>query len=279
MKLIVKRIAYLSLFTVSFLFFSCNNDDDSTEEETVDFSVENTALAARADNIMEGSQNVVVSAYVRLEEPDRTQNNTIFPDCASFTFTGGGTNEGTITVTFENDCQLFNGARVSGIINMEYGPLVAGTRTITYTYQDFTYNGNGIEGGGTITRVLENQSGNPQSTINEDITIDFEGTSVTGERSGLRISAWVEGVGSGTWTDNVYLIDGNWNTELSNGFTRTGVVTQPLRRELSCLFLVSGTIEVTQEGLSGTLDYGNGDCDAIATVTFLGQDFTVILGN
>lgn len=271
------RILWILILPV-FLLTSCSDDDGNEPVEQVQFSAENTALSARADNIMEGSQNIVVSAYVRLEEPDRAQNNTIFPDCASFTFTGGGDGEGTITVTFENDCQLFNGARVSGTINMEYGPLVAGTRTITYTYENFTYNDNGVEGGGTITRVLENQSGLPQSTINENITISFEGTSVTGERSGLRISVWIEGIGSGTWTDNAYLINGNWTTELSNGFSRTGVVTTPLRRELSCLYLVSGIIEVTQEGLSGTLDYGDGTCDQVAVVTFLGQEFTVILG-
>ena len=65
---------------------------------------------------------------------------------------------------------------------------------------------------------------------------------------------------------------------MSNGFERTGVVTETLVRKLSCLYLVSGRIEVTQEGLTGTLDFGDGDCDAIATIIFNGNEYPVVLG-
>ncbi|MEZ4818259.1 MAG: hypothetical protein R2776_09890 [Flavobacteriaceae bacterium] len=66
---------------------------------------------------------------------------------------------------------------------------------------------------------------------------------------------------------------------MSNGFSRTGVVTRTLVREASCLFLVSGEITVSQEGLTGVLDFGNGNCDNIATITFNGQEFQILLGN
>lgn len=278
----MKKIALfkilLSLSITALIFNSCKNDDDNTPVEEINFSIENTVLVAKTDNIMEGSQNIVESGYARVEEPGRAVN-TFFPECTTFILNGGGANGGSIIIDFGTACQLFNGATVAGKINLTYGALVAGTRNITYTYENFTYNGNGVSGGGTITRVLENNNGNPQSTVNEDITVAFEGTSITGDRTGLRVAEWVEGVGSGTWTDNVLHITGNWETNLSNGFTRTGVVTQKLVRKFNCLFFVSGTIEVTQEFLTGTLDFGDGTCDAFATITFNGQDFPVVLGN
>lgn len=277
MKIILKKLALFS-FTISLILLTSCKKDDSNDPDTVDFSAENTARAAQMDNITEGSQNITESAYVQFQEPGRMPNS-YFSNCAQFTITGGGEGSGTIVVDFGESCQLLNGAIVSGKINMSYGPILAGVRTITYEYENFTYNTNGVAGGGTITRDIENNDGNPQSTINEEITVTFTGTNITGTRTAQRIAEWVEGVGSGTWTDNVYHIEGNWQTDLSNGFSRTGVVTQTLVRKASCLYLVSGKITVSQEGLTGILDFGNGNCDNLATILFNGQEFQIILGN
>ena len=278
MKSILKGIALSSLSLLAFWNVSCNKDDNSNNNDEVEFSAEDTALVARADNIVEGSQNVVEGGYVKTEEPTRTDNNIFPPDCATFIITGGGNNGGTITIDFGESCTLLTGAIVSGKINMSYGPIVSGQRNITYNYENFTYNGNGVAGGGTIIRELENNQGNPQSTVNESITITFTGTTVTGTRTGQRVAEWVQGVGSGNWQDNVFHIEGNWQTNLSNGFERTGVVTQTLVRKMSCLYLVSGRIEVSQQGLTGTLDFGDGTCDALATIIFNGHEYHVILG-
>jgi hypothetical protein len=91
---------------------------------------------------------------------------------------------------------------------------------------------------------------------------------------------WVEGVGSGTWIDNVYHIWGDWETTLSTGFVRTGLVnvTSPLVRGLAlCDYIVAGVMQITQENLSGTLDFGDGTCDATAILTINGIEFTINL--
>ncbi|MAO07983.1 MAG: hypothetical protein CL596_04645 [Alteromonas sp.] len=277
MKTILKKMALLPLLALGLIIISCNKDDAEDPEE-VNFSAEDTALVAKTDNIVEGTQNIVEGGYVRIEEPGRMSGNDIFPECTSFTISGGGNNGGTIVIDFGDGCELANGAFVTGSIDLEYGPLVAGQRNITYNYVDYTYNGNSVTGGGTILRKVANGNGNPESTVNESIEVSFPDTPVTATRTGQRIAEWVDGVGSGIWADNVYFIDGNWQTNLSNGFERTGVVTETLVRKLSCLYLVSGRIEVTQEGLTGTLDFGDGDCDAIATIIFNGNEYPVVLG-
>jgi hypothetical protein len=277
MKTILKKITLLSFTVLVVSLVSCKGDDDSSGPAEVNFSSENTALAAQTDNIVEGAQNIVEGGYVQIEEPGRMPNS-IFPECTAFTITTNG-NGGTILLDFGTACTLYNGAIVSGKISMEYGPIVAGTRSIDYVYVDFVYNGNAISGGGNINRTIENNNGNPQSTVSEDITISFPGSTVTANRDGLRITEWIEGVGSGNWDDNVYSITGTWQTTLSNGFERTGEVTIPLIRKLTCLYFVSGRIEVTQEGLTGELDFGNGTCDALATIIFNGVEYPVILGN
>ena len=63
----------------------------------------------------------------------------------------------------------------------------------------------------------------------------------------------------------------------NTGYTHYGIVTEALRREATCPYFVSGTIEITRNGNQGTLDFGNGDCDNIAILTVNGVEYTVYL--
>jgi hypothetical protein len=276
MKTYVKKTALVSFIAAGLLLFSCSTNDDSGDDGTVNFSAENTARAAQADNVVEGSFNIMESGYVEVEE-GRSNNISLFPNCTVIEITPDGNGGGTILLDFGDGCQLNNGATVTGSILLEYGPIDGGSRTINYTYQSFTYNNNAVSGGGEIVRTIANASGNPQSVATETITVSFPGTEVTATRVGTRTIEWVEGVGSGTWADNVFHITGNWNTEFTNGFTRSGEVTETLVRELSCIYLVSGVLEIQQEGFTGAIDWGNGSCDNQATLIINGQEYPIIL--
>ena len=275
MKITLKKTALFSFLFAGVLLTGCSKDDDSGDTNTLNFSAENTARAAQADNIVEGTLNIMENGYVEVEE-GRNSSVSFFPSCTVITIMPNG-DGGTIILDFGDGCKLNNGATVAGIINLEYGPFENGSRTINYTFEDFTYNNHGVTGGGEIVREISNQNGNPQSTVNESIIVSFDGTNITATRDGLRIAEWVEGVGSGTWMDNIYHITGNWSTVFSNGFTRTGEVTETLVRELSCLYLVSGTLEIQQEGFTGAIDWGNGECDNLATLIVNGQEYPIIL--
>ncbi|WP_203296041.1 hypothetical protein [Luteirhabdus pelagi] len=270
MKTTIKFVTALVLTTS--VLISCS-EDESNDPTPAEFSVENNTRSAQTDNVVEGTLNIMETAYVESEEG---RSVSFFPDCATIVFSPNG-NGGTIEITFENNCELNNGAIVSGTIFMEYGPIVEGTRTIDYTFEDYFYNGNGVTGGGEIFREIENDNGNPQSTVNETIMVSFPNTTVTATRDGLRIAEWVEGVGSGTWTDNVYSVTGNWETNLSNGFFRNGEVTQPLIRKLNCPYLVEGSLQIEQQFGTGVIDFGEGECDSNATITINGQEFPIQL--
>lgn len=276
MKTYVKKTALISFVAAGLLLFSCSNNDDSGDDGSVNFSAENTARAAQADNVVEGSFNVMESGYVEVEE-GRSNSISLFPNCTVITITPDGNGGGTILLDFGDGCQLNNGAQVTGSILLEYGPIDGGTRTINYTYQSFTYNNNAVTGGGVIVRTIANTNGNPQSTATENITVSFPGTEITATREGTRTIEWVEGVGSGTWADNVFHITGNWDTVFTNGFSRSGEVTETLVRKLSCIYLVSGILEIQQEGFTGAIDWGNGSCDNQATLIINGQEYPILL--
>ncbi|NNK69401.1 MAG: hypothetical protein HKO96_02910, partial [Flavobacteriaceae bacterium] len=82
----------------------------------------------------------------------------------------------------------------------------------------------------------------------------------------------------GLFSDNVFEITGNWSTTFINGNTHNYEVILPLRREVICFYFVSGSIDVERTNFSGVFDYGEGDCDNMATFTFAnGEEVDIVL--
>ncbi|WGF94044.1 hypothetical protein [Aequorivita marisscotiae] len=258
---------------MSILFFTACSKDQETPAEEVNFTSENSVRAAKTDQIAEGTFTIIEQAFVENEtESGGKTQLSLFPNCTEITVGQQG-NVFTILLNFGSSCTLNNGNIVSGSILLEYGPLTSGTYTVNYTFQNFVFNGNGVSGGGSVLYEIANQNDNPQSTLTESITVSFPNTTVTATRNGTRISEWVEGVGSGTWVDNVYIITGNWQTQFTNGFERSGEVTQQLVYKLACPFIVEGKLQITQDGLSAIIDFGDGACDNQAVFIFNGQEY------
>ena len=276
MKNLIKKTALFTFVLASIFISSCTTNDD---RGTVDgeFSTEDSTHAARADNIAEGTYNIMENGFVENVEGEAS-SLSIFPSCTTIIIIPNG-DSGTIILDFGESCTLNNGTVVSGKIILEYGPLISATRTIIYSFENYTYNGHGVTGGGEILREYSNQNGYPSSTVNESITVSFSDSEITAARVAERVVEWTEGVGSGTWIDNVYHITGNWDTIFSNGFHRTGEVTAPLVRALSCPYLISGSLDISQDGITGTIDFGDGNCDNLAMLIINGQEYTIILGN
>ncbi len=275
MKSIVIKTRMLTFLTVFFLFTSCSEDENNAEIETSeDLTAMQTKQAADTDEVSTGAFNIIETAYVEIEEQGGRMTS-LFPDCVTITITSenGFT---FITLDFGLGCELNNGNIVSGKIHISYGPIQNGTRTINYSFEDFIFNDKGIEGGGTIFREHSNAIGNPQSTFHKNIVVTFPGGLVA-TVDGTRVREWVEGVGSGTWMDNVYLVTGNWTIEFSTGHSRSALVTEALRREATCHYFVSGLLEITRNETTGVLNYGDGTCDNIAILTVNGKEYIIIL--
>jgi hypothetical protein len=149
-------------------------------------------------------------------------------------------------------------------------------KTISYTLVGFYHNGKLIEGSKTITYELKSTellaAIHPVSTHTIDVKITFpDGTIYT--RIGTRVREMIEGMTSITnWEDNVFLVWGYNITTFPNGSKYTCTIKTPLRINMSCKmpFPVKGVIEIMKNDGKATLDYGNGDCDDLATMTVNG---------
>jgi len=124
-----------------------------------------------------------------------------------------------------------------------------------------------IDGDASIVRTRNNDNGNPQSVAEANFNAKWpEGETMS--YTANRTREWIEGYGSGFWGDNVFLISGQATYEGKLGYVFTKSTVEPLRREMSCRFIVSGILEISRNDAKASLDFGNGSCDAKGILTY-----------
>ncbi len=257
---------------------SCSENDETLE---TDFTADDTLEMARAadvDAMSSSVEDIVVQVY-----EDQESNNTRaaqtpgLPDCVTITAVAQqGFRE--VTVDFGEQGCVMRGHLLRGQIVFTYTrDPEAQEILINYQLVDFYYDAKNIIGSRTILRERENDNGNPQFTHTLDLTVIWP-NGVEASRTGTKVREWVEGFGSGDFTDNVFEVTGNWTTTFRNGNSHTYEVLTALRREVTCTHFVSGTIDVQRTNFGGTFDYGDGTCDNQASFTFNnGTEVTITL--
>lgn len=274
------RIGILSLFlSLGLVFTNCQGDDENTFS-VEPIAVEDAQIVADADEVTEGITDLVDQLYV--EDGmigNRMEFTSFFPNCGTRTVKWDTAElMKTVTLDFGDGCTLPNGNIVKGkiiiVFNKNRDLLL---HTITVTYDNFYFNNKKVEGTTFVERLLANANGNPQSTVKINLKITFADGFYL-ERKSERVREMIAGRDTmGIWGDNVFLITGNWTTVFKNGSVHKGEIMTPLRREIACRFIVSGTIKVQRDDRSGIIDFGNGACDNIAIFTNDNGDIKEIL--
>jgi hypothetical protein len=275
----LKLTTIVSMFIVvlGLTFTACSsNDADEQKTESQDYS--EVALSSEIDRASDSMDDIAIQVYEDQEEIDSGAANSegdldrsvnMLPDCVTITVVIEAMSR-EITIDFGSEGCLVNGNIFKGKMILSYArDSEAQQITITKTLQDFYFNNKNIVGGKTIVKVLANENGNPQFTKTTDITVIWP-NGAEASRNGVKVREWVEGFGSGVWSDNVFEVIGNWTSTFVNGNTHSYEVIMPLRREVVCYYFVSGSIDAERTNFSGVFDYGNGDCDNQATFTFDG---------
>jgi hypothetical protein len=185
-----------------------------------------------------------------------------------------------LTIDFgEENCLCRDGKWRRGKIIVTFTGHYHQTGTvITHSFENFYVNDNHIEGQRVLTNHGPNSSGFPETSIVSEGTITFNQSGLILTIENNRLRTWIEGYNQPGWWNNVFLIEGSGSHSFSNGngFTRT--ILDPLRREAACHHFVSGTIEtVPVNKPARILDYGDGECDNIATLTINGETYIIKL--
>jgi hypothetical protein len=192
-----------------------------------------------------------------------------------------------ITLDFGAGCPGNDGHTRSGkIITVYTGPLFQPGRSATTTFDNFRIDSVSVQGTHTITNTTP--AGGNQTRFSVDVT---EGKLLhpNGDYrlwTGHRVITRVEGNGTPMPMDDVFTIEGAAHGRVKHGslvFNWQSEITEPLRKRFSCHWISKGILKVRRETLPSTspwvaiLDFGNGTCDFLATVTINGVSHPVQL--
>lgn len=295
MKKITK---FLFPILVLVAFFACEKENETTTDT---FTADDALVSAKIDIASDDISNIADQLFDNndgspISYRGVNNDNSVFSNCAIITRVpafGTVITPGTqVTKTIDfgtTGCTLNNENIVKGkiIISFVYQP-TAVSHTVTYTFDNFYHNNIKFVGTKTFTRSLTAATAtaapHPIVVMLLDMTITMPNGDVY-TRVGTRTRELVEGFDTPiVFADNIYKITGNWTTTHPNGTVQTATVTTPLRARMSCLvvnkpLLVLGVITFVKNGVTATLDYGNGVCDNTAVFTINGTSYTIIIGN
>jgi len=260
----VQRLMLLYCLIIGLFLSSCRKDDQNNEnlmDQFLTTDSENEQLTQFEDDGVEASLDQRVSVEEASEMLSASRCVTITRDTVS--------NPHQITIDYGPvNCLCRDGRYRRGIVIIQYSGMrsVPGS-TASMSFSNYYVNNHGIAGNRSLVFGTSTQ-GNPLRTNQFNLTLTHPNRNGSWTRQGLRIREKIAGDSTSTLLDDAYLITGNGSGSGPNGTTYNHSILTPLRKEGSCRWLVSGSIQFTRNGLaSRTLDFGNGSCDDQATIT------------
>ena len=282
-KLILKLPAFLGcILLVTLLFSSCNSDNSASDAEFNSLILEEAQEMAEIDDTSENINEIIESAYLEIATSDffksseykGQQDKRFLSDCVMITKELKD-NYLEIILDYGDGCTTKKEHEAKGKIIIHVDPSLENlTVNMTYSFDNFYINGKKIEGSVEKLRSRNNNIGNPQSQITRNIKIIWEdGAYSTIE--GQRTREWIDGNDNDLWGDNVFSITGNWTITKRDGSVYTSHIIEPLIRTLACRFMISGLVEIKTNGELSQLNYGDGECDDMATITKDGISYEI----
>jgi hypothetical protein len=292
----MKKFSFLLVVSLAVLFSSCDKSDDvidvlnddavelnntiktvvATEEssedvmESVDYETDlfsfvesdfDEATTSTKSSVSERYQNMFQN-WNRYKGEQAPGISVEFADSTRYPLT--------ITIDYGDSTVLNNGRVISGtlVIVMTAAPCTDGAvREITI---DLAIDSIAIEGWKRIECTYE-QDVTKIFAYTSEITFKFpDGTTLF--RSAERTREWIEGLDT-KWdvSDDKIEIKGYVSCVDSeqNEYTKTIDDENPLVKLGTCKVIVSGVVTFTQNQIAfASLDYGDGECDNIATYTY-----------
>ena len=283
-KRLSKSIPYLLFLLLStvFLFSSCDSENGVSDEELSASILDTASEITEIDDTSENINEIIESAYLEIATNDyfksseykNNQDKRFLSDCV---IVSKEILDDYIEIILDygEGCTTKKEHEASGkiIIHVDLN-LETAVVNMNYTFDNFYINNKKIEGSVEKKRSRTNESGNPQSYIKRNIKIIWEGGSYA-TINGERIREWTVGKDNDLWGDNVFSITGSSIITKRNGTVTSLQIKEPLIRTLACRFIISGVVEIEGNSKTSMLDYGNGECDDLATITNEGISYEI----
>jgi hypothetical protein len=184
-----------------------------------------------------------------------------------------------ITIDYGTGCTgFYDNTRSGKIIIVVTGKRMQTGSKRTITFDNYYFNGIKVEG----SKVVENMGFNEAQHMVMSVRLsDGKLTLPDGktiERSVEHQREWIAGLLTRNIWDDECLITGTATGVNINGVAYTNTITTALDWKRVCRFFVSGIIKIERKGKPAVeLNFGTGECDALATVTMNGETREITL--
>lgn len=282
-----KKLGLAGLFAAIVAFSACQKSEISSfdsAETTV--ARDNARMDNESDKISSvingiAATNGMNSIGEKLQGPG---GNIVLPACATVTL-DTTSDPKSITIDFGSTpclCDEWDGRYRQGIIKATWtGAYKEPGTVLTITTTDY-YRGDATDQmdkydlNKTVTNLGFNDAGNLEYHVVATANVTY----YNGETANWNVDKtreWTEGESTNDVSDDVFSITGGVNGTNRNGLPVTATITTPIIKN-ACDWYVSGVVEISRGNLPTiTLDYGNGNCDNVATLSANGQTKTIEL--
>lgn len=263
----------LLLFTLSIilagLFTSCQNDSP-VPDAGITIAEDEVAYILAEDAI---GEDITTAAYGGHMAP-LTKSTCVryfphvnFPDCAEITVSGTDFPK-EITIDFGDECLSRNGIIRSGIIYITISDqMTQPGAEYTVVYEDVVFGNRAIEKVATWLNEGQNEEGNWVISYQNETTVTYGDTlSITRNFSGEK--EWIDGFLTPEFADNKFYKTGGGTITVNDDIVFERNIIEPLYIDRACRFILGGVVEISRNGETMTIDFGDGlSCDNIAVVT------------
>jgi hypothetical protein len=221
---------------------------------------------------------------------DRTVNIDPAPPCLHVTVMPSGNSSMpfpiTITLDFGGGCAGADGHVRKGKIIITYTDrLLQPAATATLQFDNFWDDSIQVSNATTYTIKNTGTLDKLQLTVDIDTKLNKPNGNYT-EWYSHKIITRIEGSATASPLDDVMQIEGNASGTLKKNdlaVAWNAEITDPLIKRFTCRWISKGVVKESRENLSsnsqwvGSLDYGNGNCDNLATLTLDGATYQITL--
>lgn len=261
---------FFSIVLFSIMMVACEKSSDPLNTDDVNLADDDAVTEAIFDDIFSTADNAtqIVETFMTKNPGAKGIVVVVADSCPAVTVDFIDEGHRVVTIDFGDGCTgLWDQTRAGKIIiTVEGYRRVAGS-TRTITFDEYYFNGIKVEGTKVTQNMGENEDGNVvfSSTLTGGmLTFPDE---VVVSREFYREREWVAGYDTWNIWDDECLVTGYASGTTYRGFAYENTIKSALHWKRVCRFFVSGIIEINREGTEPfELDYGDGECDALATL-------------
>ena len=273
----LRSLALACFASAALLTSSCNRNNDATPTDDI------TTAEDRSEDNSETAMSSDVAQMAGPVDPQATNSPNVisetdfharFGSCATRTFDA---NTHTLTIDFgTTNCLCPDGRYRRGKIIVRFTTDV-NTRLAgaVVTRENYFVNDNQH----TATRTFTDLGAGSFTVAVTNASIIRANNGGTHSWTANWTFTRTAGFGTPQVSDDVYSVTGSSTGTNRNGVGYTTTIQLPLIKRADCFkYFVQGTVGITNpNNKTMTLDYGNGTCDNVATVTVNGHTRTITL--